>query len=190
MYIREWWDSSDGNFSLCVLFLCIKTYLLLRERESASGEGAEKGWGAEDLKQAPCWQQQAQRRARTHELQDHDLSGSRTLNWLSYPGAPPSVFWVSLQSGWDDKICSEVKVMGQRKRQAMREIQRQFWKSYEEENIIWWWSSSSLRFYALRDRWDRFTHWAGVVGVEAESASWMWQAEESSGWIKAQRQRV
>ena len=38
--------------------------------------------------QALSCQRRAQHGARTHELRDHDLSRSRTLNRLSHPGAP------------------------------------------------------------------------------------------------------
>ena len=38
--------------------------------------------------QAPSHQPRARRGARTHRPQDRDLSWSRTLNWLSHPGAP------------------------------------------------------------------------------------------------------
>ena len=36
----------------------------------------------------PSCQHRAGRGARTHKLQDHDLSQSLMLNWLSHPGAP------------------------------------------------------------------------------------------------------
>ena len=38
--------------------------------------------------QAPTCQHRARCGARTHEPWDHDLSRSRTLNWMSHPGAP------------------------------------------------------------------------------------------------------
>ena len=41
--------------------------------------------------QAPNWQHRAQCRAWSHEQWDRDPSGSRMLNHLSHPGAPPSV---------------------------------------------------------------------------------------------------
>ena len=40
----------------------------------------------EDFRQALCWQLRVWFRAQTHELWDHDLSWSETLNWLSQPG--------------------------------------------------------------------------------------------------------
>ena len=43
-------------------------------------------WYTEDLKWALCWLQTAWCRARTHELRDHNLIQSRTLNRLSHPG--------------------------------------------------------------------------------------------------------
>ena len=42
--------------------------------------------------QALSCQHRARRGAQTHRLWDHDLSRSRTLNWLSHPGAPCSTF--------------------------------------------------------------------------------------------------
>ena len=38
--------------------------------------------------QAPSCQRRARRGARTHELRDHDLSRSQTLDRLNHPGAP------------------------------------------------------------------------------------------------------
>ena len=45
--------------------------------------------------------------AQTHELQDHDLSQSWTLNPLSHPGAPhPLLFkaaeWTEAKRGWEE----------------------------------------------------------------------------------------
>ena len=45
--------------------------------------------------QALSSQHRAQCGAWTHELQDHDLSQSRTLNWLSHPGTPEELLsWI------------------------------------------------------------------------------------------------
>ena len=60
----------------------------LIETDREWGRGRERGrhriWSR---LQALNWQHRARRGARTHELWDHDLSWSRTLNWLSHPGA-------------------------------------------------------------------------------------------------------
>ena len=66
-------------------------YLVLRETERAwAGEGQRE---REGRLQALSCQHRAWRGAWIHELRDHDLSLSRTLNWLSHPGAPR--FWQS-----------------------------------------------------------------------------------------------
>ena len=68
--------------SLCIYFE--------RERQSMNGGRSERGrhrmW---NRPQALSCQHRAQCGARTHELQDHDLSWSRPLNQLSPPGIPP-----------------------------------------------------------------------------------------------------
>ena len=64
-------------------------YFWDRERKSMRGGGAEReGDRIPSRFQALSCQHTAQRGARTHELWDHDLSQSRTLNRLSHPGAP------------------------------------------------------------------------------------------------------
>ena len=64
-------------------------FIYFWERPSMSGGGAERE-GDTDSKAGSglSCQHTAQRGARTHELWDHDLSRSQTLNWLSHPGAP------------------------------------------------------------------------------------------------------
>ena len=57
----------------------------------SGGRGRERE-GTEDLKKALRRQHRARRGARTHELRDHDLSRSQTLNRLSLAGAPVSDF--------------------------------------------------------------------------------------------------
>ena len=70
-------------------------YFWERERETDCewGRGRERGrhriWSRI---QALSCQHRDWRGARTHEPWDHDLSRSRTLNWLSHPGAP-KIFW-------------------------------------------------------------------------------------------------
>ena len=60
-----------------------------RERASTSGEGAERErHRIRSRFQALSCQHRAPCGARTHQLQDHDLSQSQTLNLLSHPGAP------------------------------------------------------------------------------------------------------
>ena len=82
--IRIIWD-------VLSLKICNVYYLFLRERETARvGEGQrERGrhriWSR--LQALSC-QHRARHGARTHELWDHDLSRSWTLNRLSHPGAP------------------------------------------------------------------------------------------------------
>ena len=61
-----------------------------RDREGASRGGAERERETQNLKRAAGSELSAQNLMRdcTHKLRDHDLSRSRTLDWLSHPGAP------------------------------------------------------------------------------------------------------
>ena len=54
-------------------------------RESTSGEGQKKE--RQNPKQAPCHQHRARHGARTHELQDHDLSQNQQSD--AQPAVPP-----------------------------------------------------------------------------------------------------
>ena len=66
-------------------------YLFLRETETEYEWVRGRERGTHRLRsrlQALSCQHRVPRRARTHELWDHDLSRSRTLNRLSHPGAP------------------------------------------------------------------------------------------------------
>ena len=71
-----------------IFFYC----LFLRQRESMSREGAERGrHRIQSRLQALSCQHRAQHGAWTHRLWDHDLSWSQTLNQLSDPGVPGSL---------------------------------------------------------------------------------------------------
>ena len=59
-----------------------------RERQSELGRGRKRGKQIWNRFQALSYQHRAQRRSRTHEPWDHDLSWSQTLNQLSHPGTP------------------------------------------------------------------------------------------------------
>ena len=79
-------------------FFLMFLYLFLRDRESTREGGAERErergrHRIQSRLQAPS----CQCGARTHQPWDHDLSPSRTLNWLSHPDAPtPTVSWSRL----------------------------------------------------------------------------------------------
>ena len=75
-----------------------------RERDG----GRHKIWS---WLQASSCQHRAWCRARTHEIQDHDLSQSRTFNWLSHPGAPD----VDLFLGETDRQTECEQEMGREK---------------------------------------------------------------------------
>ena len=53
---------------------------ILRERENK--------WGRSREREKEHCQHRVQCGARTHELWDHDLNRSQTLDWVSHPGAP------------------------------------------------------------------------------------------------------
>ena len=71
-------------------------YLFLKERETEHEQGRSRERGRHRIRsrlQALSCQHRARHGAQTREPWDHDLSWSRTLNWLSHPGAPcPFVF--------------------------------------------------------------------------------------------------
>ena len=81
-------QKSSSTFFLTFLFIFDRK----RERErdgTQAGGGRERGrHRIRSRLQALSCQHRARCRARTHELQDHDLSQSKTLNQLSHPGAP------------------------------------------------------------------------------------------------------
>ena len=84
---------SYSGVSSCLSFFfffnCLNVYLFLRERQSASRGGAERGWHwIWSRLRALSGQPRAWCGARTQKPQDHDRSRSRTLNWWSHPGAP------------------------------------------------------------------------------------------------------
>ena len=60
-----------------------------RERQSMSGEGAEREGDTE----SEGGSRLCVDRARTHKPQDHELSQSWMLNQPSHPGAPNQVFF-------------------------------------------------------------------------------------------------
>ena len=71
----------------------ILIFIFERQRQNVSGLGAEREAEREGDTESEAgsrlWassQHRAWCGARTHELWDHDLSRSQTLNWLSYPG--------------------------------------------------------------------------------------------------------
>ena len=81
---------------VCNNLFFFNVYLFLRQRETEHERGRVRERGRHRIRsrlQALSCQHRAQRRARTHELRDHDLSRSRTLNQLSHLGAPNSSFY-------------------------------------------------------------------------------------------------
>ena len=59
-----------------------------RDRQSMSGGGAEREGNTESEASSRLASTEPNAGFQTHELQDHDLSRSWTLNRLSHPGAP------------------------------------------------------------------------------------------------------
>ena len=82
------------SFFFLVLFkkAFLMFYLYLRERERETeceqARGRERWKQNRSRLQALSCQHRAWCGARTHKRWDHDLRWSRTLNWLSHPGAP------------------------------------------------------------------------------------------------------
>ena len=90
------------------LFSFFNVYLFLRQRERdrvRAGEGQRERGGHRiwSRLQALSCQHRAWHRAQTHEPWDHDLSWSWTLNQLSHPGTPYTVyyFWNGYWLIWD-----------------------------------------------------------------------------------------
>ena len=91
-------ESKDLDLTLFILFYfilfyfillyLINVYLFLRERETELEQGRGTGRGRHRIWSSPqalSCQHRARRGAWTHELWDHDLSLSQTLNQLSHP---------------------------------------------------------------------------------------------------------
>ena len=72
------------------------TFIHFWETEHEWGSGRENGshriWSR---LQTPSCQHRVQHGAQTHQLQDHDLSWSWMLNWLSHPGALGLLYFLS-----------------------------------------------------------------------------------------------
>ena len=86
-----------------IFFLIFLMFIFESEREHEWGRGRERGrHGIQNRLQALSCQHRAWGRAQTHKLQDHDLSRSGTLNWLSLPGASQQGFSLKVhkQQGW------------------------------------------------------------------------------------------
>ena len=82
-------DPKDKINHFNFLFVCLFIFERQRETEQKRVGWRERGghriWSTI---QAPSCQDRARRGAQTHELLDHDLSQSQTLNQLSHQGAP------------------------------------------------------------------------------------------------------
>ena len=89
---------TDWAIQAPLIIIILKFFLMFiyfwdRERQSASGRGAERGRHRIPSRlQAPSCQHRAWCRAWTHEPWDHDLSWSQTLNRLSHLGTPVILF--------------------------------------------------------------------------------------------------
>ena len=69
------------NFYIIYLFLIFNVYLFLRDRESTSERGTERGRHRIGSRlQALSCQRKARRGAQTHRPRDHDLSRRQMLN--------------------------------------------------------------------------------------------------------------
>ena len=98
------WNKSNIVYMasrVCLFFLIKKIfayiYLFLRDRarQSWGGEGQRERGRHRIRSRLKLWTDstRAQCRARTYRPWHHDLSPSRTLNWLSHPGAPWSWYF-------------------------------------------------------------------------------------------------
>ena len=80
-------------------------YLFLREKETEREQGRNRERRRHRIRsrlQVLSCQHRARHGARTHELRDHDLSRSRTLNRLSHPGALTIFFFFLISH---DSVC-------------------------------------------------------------------------------------
>ena len=103
-----WWPKERlilVGLNKCLFFF---VYVYLWERQSVSGEGAERERGRHRIwnkLQALSCQHRARCGPWTREQPDHDLGWSRMLNWLSHPGTavPLLISWGTLVlRGGDD----------------------------------------------------------------------------------------
>ena len=84
-----------------LFFKFLKMFYFIFERESTRSQAGQRGKrekGRHRIRsklQALSCQHRAQCRAWTHELQDHDLSQSRSLDQLSHPGTLSMWFLIS-----------------------------------------------------------------------------------------------
>ena len=88
------WKAQEKKGDPHPQLLCLNVFMFIflreGETERKQGRAAERERGRHRSRsglQAPSCQHRARRGARTHELCDHDLSRSLTLNRLSHPGA-------------------------------------------------------------------------------------------------------
>ena len=90
------WNHLVPGFCLLGGFF-LSLFIFEKETETERKRGRGRERGRNNLKQAPGSELSAQSLtwAQTHEPQDHDLSPTRSLNPLTYPGAPCllGVFW-------------------------------------------------------------------------------------------------
>ena len=82
-------------------------YFWDRERQSINGGGSEKEGDTESETGSRLWavSTEPDTGLEPTEPWDHDLSRSRTLNWLSHPGAPMHILLEALGKGGDHLYC-------------------------------------------------------------------------------------
>ena len=95
LYIFILWN--DSHFYLFLKHFFTFIYFWLKETEHKRKCRERGRHRVQSRLQALSCQHRAQCGARTHRLQDHDLSRSRTLNRLSHPGAPRTQ-WIFIKS--------------------------------------------------------------------------------------------
>ena len=83
------------------MFSCLFMFWETDRDRARAGEGQreEETQNSNRLQALSC-QHRARCGARTREPRDHDLSQSRTLNWLSHPDAPRTRFLIYISAKW------------------------------------------------------------------------------------------
>ena len=111
------------EFLLFLNFFNVFIYFWRREREHEWGRSRERGrpriWSR---LRALSYQHRAGCGAQTHKLWDPDPSRSRTLNWLSHPGAPALIFFKFIFLRERER---EGERKGEREKEQAREGQRE-----------------------------------------------------------------
>ena len=146
-------------------------YFWERERESVSRGGRDRGTHRNQSRlQALRCQHRAWHRPRTHEPQDHDLSQSQMLNWLSYPGAPKCFFNVCLFLRYIERE-TEHEWGRSREMETESEAGSRLWAVSTEPNLGLLYRIGSQAMRSWPEQGHILTNWATQAPLKILSVS-------------------